>query len=159
MNSRSAQPNPLAFRAGPGTVPCMTPFGIKLRALRAARGMRQSDMAAALDVSSAYLSALEHGRKGRPSPVLVRQICGVLNIIWDEADELLRLAELSHPRIIVDTAALSPLATELANKLAEKIRYLDDGTVAELIARLDAVSIKRGRKGRRKPGLSPPPRS
>lgn len=135
----------------------MTPFGQRVRALRVARGMTMKTMAAALEVSPAYLSALEHGRKGRPSPVLVRQICALLDIIWDEADELLRLAELSHPRIVVDTAALSPLATELANKLAERIRHLDEGTVAELIARLDAVPIKRGRKGRRKrpPGSRP----
>jgi transcriptional regulator with XRE-family HTH domain len=44
----------------------MTPFGQKLRDLRAARNVTLKDMAAALRVTPAYLSALEHGRRGRP---------------------------------------------------------------------------------------------
>jgi transcriptional regulator with XRE-family HTH domain len=102
----------------------MTPFGEKLRRLRAERGITLKGMAAELGVSPAYLSALEHGRRGRPAHALVIAICAQLNIIWDEADELLRLARLSHPRIAVDTAGLSPDATELANLLAERIRKL-----------------------------------
>ncbi len=46
---------------------------------------------------------------------MVVAICAQLNIIWDDADELHRLARLSHPRITVDTAGLSPAATELAS--------------------------------------------
>ena len=49
----------------------MTPFGIKLRAIRAERGIRLKDMAATLGVSAAYLSALEHGRRGRPTHAMV----------------------------------------------------------------------------------------
>jgi len=86
-------------------------------------------MAADLGVSSAYLSALEHGNRGRPSPGLVMQICGYFELIWDEAEELKRLAQISHPRIVVDTAGLSPKATELANVLAENIANLDDQTL------------------------------
>ncbi|TIT83335.1 MAG: helix-turn-helix transcriptional regulator, partial [Mesorhizobium sp.] len=36
----------------------MTPFGEKLRALRAERGLSQKAMAEAIGVSAAYLSAL-----------------------------------------------------------------------------------------------------
>jgi len=36
----------------------MTPFGARLRALRAERGMTQKEFAAQLEVSAAYLSAL-----------------------------------------------------------------------------------------------------
>ena len=45
----------------------MTPFGSKLRALRAARGLSAKEMADGLGVSPAYLSALEHGHRGRPN--------------------------------------------------------------------------------------------
>ena len=45
----------------------MTPLGAKLRALREQRGVTLKDMAKALNVSSAYLSALEHGRRGTPT--------------------------------------------------------------------------------------------
>jgi len=111
----------------------MTPFGVRLRQLRAARGIRLKDMADALGVSAAYLSALEHGRRGRPTHAMVVAICAQLGIIWDDADELMRLARLSHPRITVDTAGLSAEATELANLLAERIRKLPPERVARLL--------------------------
>jgi transcriptional regulator with XRE-family HTH domain len=122
----------------------MTPFGARLRELRAARGVPLKSMAEALGVSPAYLSALEHGRRGRPTHALVVAICAYLNIIWDEADELARLARLSHPRIAVDTAGLSPRATELANKLAERIGTLPPGRIEEMLALLDGGGSPRG---------------
>ena len=111
----------------------MTPFGIRLRQLRAARAIKLKDMADALGVSAAYLSALEHGRRGRPTHAMVVAICAQLNIIWDEADELMRLARLSHPRVTVDTGGLSAEATELANLLAERIRKLAPERVEKLL--------------------------
>jgi len=118
----------------------MTPFGTRLRAIRAERGIRLKDMAEKLGVSGAYLSALEHGRRGRPTHAMVVAICAQLNIIWDEADELMRLARLSHPRITVDTAGLSAEATELANLLAERIRKLGPADVARLLAILASAA-------------------
>jgi transcriptional regulator with XRE-family HTH domain len=118
----------------------MTPFGAHLRALRAARGLSLKQLAAALEVSSAYVSALEHGRRGVPSVVLVHQVCDALGLLWEEADELERLARLSHPRVVVNTAGLSPDRTALANRLARTIRTLPAETVAALLAVLaDAV--------------------
>ncbi|MCI0756543.1 helix-turn-helix domain-containing protein [Teichococcus vastitatis] len=111
----------------------MTPFGAKLRALRQARGMTLAEMAGALQVSSAYLSALEHGRRGRPSPGLVHQVNEHFGLIWDDAEEVARLARLSHPRVVLNTAGLSPVATELANRLAERIRFLPDSSLAALL--------------------------
>lgn len=104
----------------------VTPFGERLRALRAERGVTQKDMAAAIGVSAAYLSALEHGRRGAPTWTLIQKIIGYFNIIWDDAEELARLAEGSHPRVRLDTSGLSPAATELANLLAENIEKLDE---------------------------------
>lgn len=111
----------------------MTPFGARLREIREARGMTLKSMAAAIGVSPAYLSALEHGRRGRPTWDLLQRILGHLNIIWDEAEELERLADLSHPRIVIDTEGLTPKATELANRLAERIGSLDEGRLDQMI--------------------------
>jgi transcriptional regulator with XRE-family HTH domain len=111
----------------------MTPFGARIRSLRAAKGIGLTRMATDLHVSGAYLSALEHGRRGRPAPGLVMQICGYLGCIWDEAEELKRLAELSHPKVTLDTAGLTPAATELANRLAAGIRTLPEDTVERLL--------------------------
>lgn len=115
----------------------MTPFGARLRQLRRDHGLTLRQMAADLQLSAAYLSALEHGRRGRPSPVLVMQICQYFHHIWEDAEALERLAQLSHPRVVVDTAGLAPEATELANRLAERIGTLDRATLRRLIAALE----------------------
>ena len=103
----------------------MTPLGAKIRALREERGISLKDMAAALNVSSAYLSALEHGRRGKPTGFLLHRMITFFNVIWDEAEELQRLAELSDPKITIDTGGLVPEATELTNRLAKDIGKLD----------------------------------
>jgi len=116
----------------------VTPFGAKLRELRAARGVSLKAMAEAIGVSGAYLSALEHGKRGAPTWYLVQRIITYFNVIWDEAEELERLAQESDPRITVDTAGLSPKATQLANRLARHIGTLSEAEINALLALLDA---------------------
>jgi len=118
----------------------MTPFGARLRALRAERGITLKQLAGALQVSTAYLSALEHGRRGAPSAGLVHQVNEFLGLIWDDAEELSRLARLSNPRVTVNTAGLSPEQTALANRLAQMIHRLPPETVAALHAVLDTTT-------------------
>jgi transcriptional regulator with XRE-family HTH domain len=129
----------------------MTPFGERLRTLRSERRMTLKAMAAALGLSPAYLSALEHGRRGRPTHALVIAICAQLNIIWDDADELICLARLSHPRVTVDTAGLAAGATELANLLAERIRKLPPETVERLLVIIKSEPLAPRRRQRRRP--------
>ncbi|MFC3125326.1 helix-turn-helix domain-containing protein [Pseudoroseomonas globiformis] len=121
----------------------MTPFGARLRALRASRGMTLKEMAAELQISAAYLSALEHGRRGLPSAGLIHQVNDLFEI-WDEADNMAELARLSHPRVTLDTAGLLPEATALANLLALRLRTLPPEAVAELRRVLDTYSAAAG---------------
>lgn len=114
----------------------MTPFGLKIRELRATKGVTLKEMAAALNLSPAYLSALEHGRRGKPSRARLHEICAYFNIIWDDAEDLIQLAQISHPRVTVDTSGLSAEATELANRLARDIRSLPPETVKRMLAEL-----------------------
>jgi transcriptional regulator with XRE-family HTH domain len=114
----------------------MTPFGKKIREMRAERGIALKNMAHTIGVSPAYLSALEHGHRGQPTFYLVQRIIGFFNIIWDEAEELERLARLSHPRAQIDTAGLPEQATELANLLAQHVRKLETEDLDALIALL-----------------------
>ena len=126
----------------------MTPFGSKVREHRARRGISLKNMADDLGVSSAYFSALEHGHRGRPGSGLIQQICGYFELMWDEAEELKRLARLSHPRAVVDTSGLSPAATGLANLLAETIHDMDEDTIQWV---LDEIQGRLGAKGRKGP--------
>lgn len=112
----------------------VTPFGEKMRALRKRQGVTQTQMAKALGVSSAYLSALEHGHRSRPSWYLVQGICQFFHLIWDEAEEIERLANLSHPRVAIDTEGLSADATELANVLAAKFATLNEQQLSAIRA-------------------------
>ncbi len=116
----------------------MTPFGEKIRKLRADRSITLKQMASGIGVSSAYLSALEHGKRGRPGWHLIQKIITYFNIIWDEAEEVTRLARISHPRITIDTSGLNPQATELANRLADDIGKLEPQTLSELLSLLAA---------------------
>jgi transcriptional regulator with XRE-family HTH domain len=118
-----------------------------MRAMREARGVTLKDMAKALRVSSAYLSALEHGRRGKPTWILLQRIIAYFNVIWDEAEELIRLAELlaelSDPKVTIDTGGLTPEATELANRLAADIGKLE----REDLVFLRTEVMRRARRG------------
>jgi transcriptional regulator with XRE-family HTH domain len=121
----------------------MTPFGKRVRDLRLERGRSLKDMAAHLGVSSAYLSALERGDRGRPTWTLVQGIIGYFNIIWDEAEDLQRLADLSYPRPKIDTSGKGPKATYLANRLSREIGTLTDEDLDKILAVLDAARVRR----------------
>lgn len=121
----------------------MTPFGRRVRELREKRGITLARMAAGLGVTPAYLSALEHGKRGRPTFSLIQGVIHLLGVIWDEADELVRLADLSHPRVTVDTAGLEAEATLFANRLAREIAALDLTDLRRLGAVLDEAAARR----------------
>ena len=120
----------------------MTPLGQKLRDLREERGVTLKDMAKALHVSSAYLSALEHGRRGKPTWMLLQRIIAYFNVIWDEAEDLQRLAEMSDPKVTIDTGGMTPEATELTNRLAASIGTLDTEDLIALRTELQRRASK-----------------
>jgi transcriptional regulator with XRE-family HTH domain len=121
----------------------MTPFGERMRKLRAERRVTLKEMAEAIGVSSAYLSALEHGKRGRPGWHLLQRIISYFNIIWDDAEDVVRLARISHPRVVIDTSGLQPGATELANRLADDVSGLDEKDLAEMIGVLNRRKQKK----------------
>ncbi|MCF4096928.1 helix-turn-helix domain-containing protein [Maritalea mediterranea] len=124
----------------------MTPLGAKMRQMRRERKITLKQMATDLNVSSAYLSALEHGHRGKPTWYMLQRIIAYFNVIWDEAEELQRLAELSDPKITIDTAGLDPKATELTNKLTQNIKSLEPDDLHFLIQEVE----QRGARARAK---------
>lgn len=116
----------------------MTPFGSAMRELRQRKGITQRALAQAIGVTPAYLSALEHGHRGRPTFELLQRIAGYFNIIWDEADDLFRLADTSDPKVVIDTAGLPPEYTLLANQLSKRISTLTPEMVEEISRLLES---------------------
>lgn len=119
----------------------MTPFGQRLRDMRQSRKLSQKQMAAALNVSAAYLSALEHGHRAAPSFDFVQRVTGYFNVIWDEAEELQHLATLSDPKVTIDTSGLAPEVTEFANLLAQRIGSLSKIEIHRLLDALKSSGI------------------
>ena len=104
----------------------LTPFGEELRRLRDQKAVQAKDMAAAIGVTPAYLSALEHGGRGKISFPLLQRIITYFGLIWDDAEKLKELAALSHPRVVVDTEKATAQATLTANLLARHVSDLSD---------------------------------
>lgn len=118
----------------------MTPFGERVRALRERKGVSQAQMATALDVTPAYLSALEHGKRGAPSWAFIQKIIQYFGLIWDDAEELKELAHISKPKVTIDTSGLDPRATRAVNLLSRKIGRLTDRELDQLLAFLSDPS-------------------
>lgn len=125
----------------------MTPFGAAVRKIRKERGITQKAMARALGVSPAYLSALESGKRGKPGFDFLQRVAGYLHIIWDEADDLFRVAAISHPRVVVDTSGLPPEYTAFANRLSTDIRELGPETIRQMTDLLSKASNSREKGG------------
>ncbi len=117
----------------------MTPFGVKIRDWRQLKNRTLQQQAEVLGVSAAYLSALENGTRGRPSAVLVDQICAWLGLIWDDAEELKRLATLSHPKPTVNARGHSAESIYMVNLLAQNIDRL---SVADCRAVTDVIASR-----------------
>ena len=120
----------------------MTPFGRRVRELRRERGLLLKDMAAHLGVSVAYLSALERGERGKPTWTLLQGVLQYFRIIWDEADELLRLADLSEPKVRIDASGRDPDTVLFLNRLARELPALTDDDIAVLLAVLDKAAAR-----------------
>ena len=121
----------------------MTPFGVKIRDWRQRKNRTLHQQAEMLGVSAAYLSALENGTRGRPSVVLVDQICVWLGLIWDDAEELKQLAALSHPKPTINARGHSAESIYMVNLLAQNIdRLSDDDCLA--ITDIIATRLRQG---------------
>ena len=118
----------------------MTPFGVKIRDWRHRKNRTLHQQAEALGVTAAYLSALETGTRGRPSAVLVDHICVWLGLIWDDAEELKRLANLSHPKPSIDVRSQTAEAVYLANLLAQNINRLSASECQRFIDEIERLT-------------------
>ena len=117
----------------------MTPFGLKMRELRRQHNRTQQQQASFLGVSKAYISALETGWRGQPSAIFVDQICVWLGLIWDDAENLKRLASLSHPKPSIDVRGKTANAVYLSNLLAQNINSLSPEDCSDLIREIERL--------------------
>ena len=103
----------------------MTPFGKYMRNLRLDTGKLLGDVADHLGVSSAYLSALEHGKKGSPTKEHLEGIRRFFGLTATKVRELQHAVENSKARITLPKDA-TPSAYETANEFARKLSTLSE---------------------------------
>ncbi len=103
----------------------MTPFGRFMRNLRLERGLLLKNVADALGVTSAYLSALEHGKKGVPNEDLVSRLQATLKLNSQQKKELLQALRDSSSSLAISHKS-TPLAFETANAFARRLPSLSE---------------------------------
>ena len=124
----------------------MTPFGIKLKYIRTERHKSLKDLSKALKVSTAYVSMLENGKRGRPADGLIELICSYFNLSWEEADELKYLAKHSDINTKMNSEKLSLYATMLTNVLKNNIKWLTEEQLKNLIINIQDMSRQNQKK-------------
>ena len=118
----------------------MTPFGIKLKNIRTQRKKSLKDLSRVLKVSTAYVSMLENGKRGKPADGMIELICSYFNLSWEEADELKFLAKHSDINTKMNSEKLSINATMLTNVLKNNIKWLADEQLKKLIITIQHMS-------------------
>ena len=106
----------------------MSPFAEALKALRLRHGIRQKELAERVGYEQSYLSALEIGTKGPPTPDFIRRIQGAIDISEIELTLLQASIQASRRRysLPVDAPAevfelFSELWNEIPNLSASQI--------------------------------------
>ena len=105
-----------------------TPFGKALRKLRIDHGEILADMASKLEVSSAYLSSIELGKKNVPES-LIDKLLETYSLSEDQKNEFRRDAELSVNQVKLNLVGTNDLQRDVVLAFA---RNYKDKTPEEL---------------------------
>jgi transcriptional regulator with XRE-family HTH domain len=81
----------------------MSPFAHYLHELRLKHGTRQTELAELLGYEQSYISALEIGTKGPPTPEFLTKLARAFEMNDAERRELEQIAEASQRKLALDT--------------------------------------------------------
>lgn len=123
----------------------LTDFGLEVRKLRLDRRMRLKEMAEKLGMTSAFLSAVETGRKSVPAG-LAEKIAKLMELDEISAARLRRAAAKSIRSIRLDMSQSDEEAQELAVTFARKFPSMNKDEVQRLMKAL--VENKAARQAR-----------
>lgn len=121
----------------------MTRLGIVLRKIRLEKQELLKDMAAKLDVSSAFLSAIETGKKKVPAN-FVDKVCRVYNLDESDRNELTLAADMSMQEMKINLADASPAQHQVALSFAKALNNLTDEDISEIMRVFETRKKKRG---------------
>jgi transcriptional regulator with XRE-family HTH domain len=115
----------------------LTSFGIAIRKIRLDRGLKLRDMADKLDLTSAFLSAIETGRKPIPKGY-VEAVTQALGLSEIETRDLCRAAD--ETRTTVDVDNLAAENRELVASFARRVNQLPPDFLERLRKLLKSLS-------------------
>ena len=114
----------------------VTPLGRFLRKFRIDRDMHMKDMAKDLNVTSAYLSSVERGKRNCSSK-MIDKIISTYNLEGEIVNQLYWLATYSVKFVKIDLTELSIEDRELVMLFARRYKHLSDKDKKELKALLN----------------------
>ena len=109
----------------------LTRFGKEVRKLRIEKGVTLKQMATTLGKTSAYLSAVETGRKNLPDS-LVDEAINYFTLEGEMIQQLKRAAELSHHEVRISFNGISEPKREVATAFARQFPILSDETLNQI---------------------------
>ncbi|MDA8261124.1 MAG: helix-turn-helix transcriptional regulator [Betaproteobacteria bacterium] len=113
-----------------------TDFGRKVQQLRQLAGMTLFEVAQKMNLSSAFLSAVENGRKRVPDD-FVEKLGRALPEARTNADTLESMANQARQQVVVPLPKASRQDADLATALARKFNTLSDDQKRYIRAILD----------------------
>lgn len=116
-----------------------TLIGQKLRIIRLERGEVLKDMADKLNISSAYLSAMENGKR-EFNKTLIEQIGELYSLSVDRLDDLYDSYYTSIRQIQIDIANQPASKADLGLVFARKFNELDDAQIDKILKVLKTKS-------------------
>ncbi len=108
-----------------------------LRQLRLEKGDILKDMAEKLNVSSAFLSAVENGKKKAPADWKDR-ISEIYNLNEDEKQQMINALEKSNDTVEINIKNASDINKDVAICFARQFDTLDEETTKKLFQILNA---------------------
>ncbi len=103
----------------------MTPFGVFCRSLRTKNSVSLKALACELRVTPSYLSALEHGKKGKPSDKLIQRIAEYFSLKQKQIEELNKAAQVSSPSLKIPNDS-GPNVYWVGHLFTERAKYLSE---------------------------------
>lgn len=122
----------------------MTPFGKFCRELRLKHGIKLKDQAEKMGVSSAYVSALEYGRKGLPPGNYLEKMRQMFELNNTEDAQMLTAANHSISRFKFWSA--KPSLYELHYEMMMKSGHLNDKQLETILNIFRSIKLDEGEK-------------
>lgn len=121
-------------------------YGKVVRKLRVDKGMKLCEMADAINMSSAFLSAIEKGDKQVPK-TLIEKVVQALGLEpgGQEQRNMEEAVMLDRGYITVDISQASPQAQDVAVRFAQSLDSLDDGQLDAVMAIVNKSARRRNR--------------